>query len=104
VDWEKIDREYESFALNEEYTEKYNPERCFSSQIIGPEVERALRGLPEEFRAAILLVDLQELNYEEAAKVMECPVGTVRSRLSRGRRLLQVALRNYACQQGLIKK
>jgi RNA polymerase sigma-70 factor, ECF subfamily len=104
VDWEKIDREYESFALDEEHTEKYNPERCFSSQIMGLDVEKALKGLPEEFRTAILLVDLQELNYEEAAKVMECPVGTVRSRLSRGRRLLQVALRNYAVQRGLIKK
>jgi len=104
VDWEKIDREYESFALDEEHTEKYNPERFFSSQIMGLDVEKALKGLPEEFRTAILLVDLQELNYEEAAKVMECPVGTVRSRLSRGRRLLQVALRNYAVQRGLIKK
>ncbi len=103
VDWEKIDREYESFALDEEYTEKYNPERFYCSRIMGPEVEKALKGLPEEFRTAILLVDLQELNYEEAAKVMECPVGTVRSRLSRGRRLLQVTLRTYALQRGLIK-
>ncbi len=104
VDWEKIDREYESFTLDEEQTEKYNPETLFGSQNMGPEVDQALKGLPEEFRTVIILVDLQELNYEEAAKVMKCPLGTVRSRLSRGRRLLQVALRNYALQRGLIKK
>ena len=104
VDWEKVDREYESFVLDEEHTEKYNPERLFCFRDMDPEVEKALKGLPEEFRTVIILVDIQELNYQEAAKVMKCPVGTVRSRLSRGRRLLQVALRNYALQRGLIKK
>ncbi len=44
--------------------------------------------LPEPYREAIVLCELQELSYEEAAKIMECPVGTVRSRLSRGRQIL----------------
>jgi RNA polymerase sigma-70 factor (ECF subfamily) len=68
------------------------------------EVEKALKELPEEFRTAILLVDIEELSYEEAARVIERPVGTVRSRLSRGRRMLQVALREYAVKRGLIKE
>jgi len=51
-----------------------------------------------------VLVDIEELSYEEAAKVMECAIGTVRSRISRGRRILQVALRNYALERGLIKE
>lgn len=104
VDWEKIDREYESFVISEEHTEKYNPESVFCSQVMGADVEKALKELPEEFRTAMILVDIDELTYEEAAKVMECPVGTVRSRLSRGRRLLEVSLRNYARQRGLIRK
>jgi RNA polymerase sigma-70 factor (ECF subfamily) len=68
------------------------------------EVETALKGLPEEFRTAIVLVDIEELSYQETAQVMECPVGTVRSRVSRGRRMLQVALRDYALQRGLLNQ
>ncbi len=72
------------------------------SQLRDEEVEKALRELPEEYRTAIVLVDIEELSYEEAAKVMECAIGTVRSRVSRGRRMLQVALRGYALERGLI--
>lgn len=64
------------------------------------EVERALATLPEEFRLAVLLVDVEELTYEEAADVVGCPVGTIRSRLARGRRGLAVALHDYAAQAG----
>lgn len=59
-------------------------------------VARALRELPEEFRSAALLVDVGELSYEEAADALQCPVGTVRSRLFRARKLLFVALQSYA--------
>ncbi len=61
-----------------------------------PEVQRALGALPEAYRAAVLLVDVEELTYEEASVALECPVGTVRSRLARGRRLLFLALSDYA--------
>src|SRR5713226_4343675 len=67
------------------------------------EVEAALRALPEAFRSAVLLVDVQDLAYEEAAAVLKCPVGTLRSRLFRGRRLLFVALRDYARGEGYLK-
>jgi RNA polymerase sigma-70 factor, ECF subfamily len=56
------------------------------------EVERALASLPEEFRTALLLVTVEELSYAEVAEVMGCPIGTVRSRLARGRALLATAL------------
>lgn len=104
VDWQKIDEDYESMVLQDDRAERWNPERLFSSQAMGAEVENAVKALPDEFRTAIILVDIEELPYEEAAKVMECPVGTVRSRLSRGRRMLQVALRDYALEKGLTKK
>jgi RNA polymerase sigma-70 factor (ECF subfamily) len=61
-----------------------------------PEIEAALEGLPEEYRAAVLLVDVEELTYEEAASALVCPVGTLRSRLHRGRKLLFAALQEYA--------
>ncbi|MBI2229961.1 MAG: hypothetical protein HYU46_12790 [Deltaproteobacteria bacterium] len=67
-------------------------------------IETALKELPEEFRVAIILVDIEELTYEEAGKVMGCPIGTVRSRVSRGRRILQVFLRDYAVESGVLRE
>lgn len=64
------------------------------------EVERAVAELPESFRTAVLLVDVEEFSYEETAAVMDCPVGTVRSRLSRARKMLFVALEQYARRTG----
>lgn len=104
VDWEKIDQAYDLMVDRAQSEEKNNPESLFFSQLMDHEVTEALKELPEEFRTAITLVDIEELSYDEAAKVMECAVGTIRSRLSRGRRMLQVALRNYALKRGIIKE
>ena len=68
-----------------------------------PEIDKALRDLPEAYRAAVLLVDVEELSYEEAAVALECPVGTVRSRLARGRKQLYLALRDYARRTGVLQ-
>lgn len=65
-----------------------------------PRVERALDELPDMFRSAVLLVDVAELSYEEAATVMNCAVGTVRSRLFRARKCLFGALLAYAREMG----
>lgn len=78
-----------------------SPGGPFAALVIrDPEIERALNRLPDAFRSAVLLVDVEELTYEEAAAVLECPVNTVRSRLFRGRGLLWTALREYASRQG----
>lgn len=61
-----------------------------------PVVREALDRLPDDFRTAVLLVDVEELSYEEAAQVMGCAVGTVRSRLFRARRILAAALTTLA--------
>jgi RNA polymerase sigma-70 factor, ECF subfamily len=66
----------------------------------GKTVESALRDLPDDYRRTLLLVDVDELTYEEAAGVLGCPVGTVRSRLARARRRLAVELAAYAKQLG----
>lgn len=65
-----------------------------------PAVTAALDALPADFRAAVLLVDVEELTYEEAAVAMDCAVGTVRSRLFRARRLLAAALKDLVRTQG----
>ena len=103
VEWEKINESYESMVQKDD-GERTNPESILTFQGMDDEIEKALGNLPEEFRSAIVLVDMEELSYEEAARVMDCPIGTVRSRVSRGRRMLQVALRDYALQRGLIRQ
>ena len=73
-------------------------------ELFGDETHRALQELPEEFREAVLLVDLGDLTYEEAAEVVGCPVGTIRSRLARTRRRLAERLRDVARARGLVKE
>jgi RNA polymerase sigma-70 factor (ECF subfamily) len=67
---------------------------------MNPEIDRALQQLPEEFRAPVLFVDVEGLSYDEAAEVLACPIGTIRSRLYRGRRLMFAALQDYAAAMG----
>ena len=69
----------------------------------GDEVAAALRALQPEFRRAVELVDVGELSYQDAADELECPVGTVMSRLHRGRKRLRRALRTYAVDQGVVR-
>lgn len=80
-----------------------DPEALVLSEMLDQEIAQALADLPEEFRSAIVLIDLQELTYEEGARALGCPVGTVRSRLSRGRRLLEEKLAAYARERGLLR-
>ena len=67
------------------------------------EVSKALGELPETFRSTMWLVDVEELSYEEAAEVLGCPLGTVRSRLARARKMLFVALQEYGERSGYTK-
>lgn len=86
----------------------YDPEK----EIIGnphfewrePEVKEALGQLPEEFRAAVLLVDVEGMTYEEASEALDCPIGTLRSRLYRARKGLYTALHEYAAAHGFLRR
>jgi RNA polymerase sigma-70 factor (ECF subfamily) len=69
-----------------------------------PDVEAALDELPEAFRATVILVDIEDFTYEEAAAAMNCPVGTVRSRLCRARKMLFVTLHEHARRAGYLKE
>ena len=62
-------------------------------------MEAALKDLPEDFRTALLLVTVEEMSYAEVAEVMGCPIGTVRSRVARGRALLATALATARAQE-----
>ena len=92
----------EPFALFQEVQEE-DPQGAFFDKIVDDEVLRAVDQLPEAFREAVTLSDVEGLSYEEVAKVLDVPVGTVKSRLYRGRRLLQAKLYDYAVSMGYIK-
>ena len=70
--------------------------------LIDVEVDDALEQLPESFREAVVLCDIHGLPYTEIAEALGVPIGTVRSRIARGRRLLAQALAEYARARGLI--
>lgn len=78
-------------------------EERLSYSLMGSAIQQALSDLPDEFRLAVVLCDVEEFSYREIADIMDCPVGTVMSRLHRGRRLLQTALREHALRAGIIK-
>jgi RNA polymerase sigma factor (sigma-70 family) len=68
--------------------------------MIGDEVANALNSLPVDFRTVIIICDIEGFTYEEMAKILDIPIGTVRSRLHRARNLLKEKLKNYATSMG----
>ncbi|HVZ86033.1 MAG TPA: sigma factor-like helix-turn-helix DNA-binding protein, partial [Polyangia bacterium] len=68
------------------------------------DVEKALAAVPSDFRMAVILADLEDFSYKEIAEIMDCPAGTVMSRLFRGRKILQGLLHDYAVEQGIIQE
>jgi len=85
-------------------TAEWDPHWAMNPREVGTEVDQALNQLPEGFRLAVLLVDVEEMSYEEAAVVLNCPVGTVRSRLFRARKLLFLELQQYALKKGYVRR
>lgn len=80
-----------------------DPEGSFFDQIVDDEVLQAIDRLPEEFREALVLSDVEGLAYAEIAEIVEVPIGTVKSRLFRARKALQKELYDYAVEMGYIK-
>ncbi len=81
-----------------------DPEGKFYDSFIDEEVTREVDRLPEDYRTAVVLSDIQGLRYAEIAEILGIPEGTVKSRLFRGRRILQKRLVDYAVEMGYVKK
>lgn len=80
-----------------------DPEGTFFSRIVDARVLDAVAALPDEFREALVLSDMEGLSYAEVAEALEVPLGTVKSRLFRARRLLQKQLYDHAVEMGYIQ-
>jgi RNA polymerase sigma-70 factor, ECF subfamily len=83
--------------------DKLSPDQALLSSSVSDDVQRALDALPDDFRTAVILCDMQGLSYKEIAEIMETPVGTVMSRLFRGRKLLAAALKEFAVAEGYVR-
>jgi len=97
--------EYESVEETSvfESVQDRDPEGSFFRYIVDDEVKRAIQELPEEFRIPVVLSDVEGMSYAEISEALELPVGTVKSRLFRGRRRLQQRLYEYALEMGYIR-
>lgn len=102
---EGVEREavHERFVSRDATDFAANPEQYFFDRLLSDDVLQAIDALPIDFRLVVILADLQEFSYKEIAEILECPVGTVMSRLFRGRKLLQKNLREYAEGQGVFR-
>lgn len=80
-----------------------DPAQSYFESLVDAEVLRAVEALPPDFREVVVLSDLEGLTYQEIADVIESPLGTVKSRLYRGRRLLAEKLYEYAVEMGHIR-
>src|SRR6478735_12226353 len=100
-----IDQDETPSLMSEDVAEaSRDPEGTMVSALLSDDVKQALETIPYDYRMAVVLCDLEEFSYKGIADIMDCPVGTVMSRLHRGRRLLQKTLRDYAVQQGIVKE
>jgi len=98
VDYQDVETYYNSDDVNEVITSDLRVEVL--QDMIGDEVSNALNALAVDFRIVIILCDLEGFTYEEMSKILDIPIGTVRSRLHRARNLLRERLRTYAKSMG----
>jgi RNA polymerase sigma-70 factor (ECF subfamily) len=101
VSYNEIEEFYDSLK-DESAVESSDLQHNLYTNLLDDEVTNALDSLPDDFRTVILLCDIEGLQYEEIAEFLQCPIGTVRSRLHRGRKMLQKKLLTYAKKKGYI--
>jgi RNA polymerase sigma-70 factor (ECF subfamily) len=102
VDYDEVQNIYAT--VRGEGTDTGDLKEALEKNLLDDDVADAIASLPEEFRTVVILCDIEGLSYEEIAEFVDCPLGTVRSRLHRGRKLLRVKLLDYAKTKGYIPK
>ncbi|MGE5401398.1 MAG: sigma-70 family RNA polymerase sigma factor [Ignavibacteriales bacterium] len=101
VDYEDIENFYENIRSSE-VKSNHLVEDVFNN-LLDDDISAAISSLPEDFRTVIILSDIEGFTYEEIADFVDCPIGTVRSRLHRARKMLYVRLNKYAQDRGYVK-
>lgn len=98
VDYDDVKEFYHTIRPDGEQGNDFEQE--VFQPLLGDDVIRAVNNLPADFRTVVILSDLEDCTYEEIAEFVDCPIGTVRSRLHRGRRLLREHLAEYRVSEG----
>lgn len=101
VDYDEVAVFYET--IRAAHTDSSNLEHNMYRQLMDDDLSRALNNIPEDFRTVVLLCDVEDFTYEEIANMLDVPIGTIRSRLHRGRNLLRAHLVDYASKRGYIQ-
>ena len=101
VDYDEVSTYYEN--IRSEQSDTTDMEDILYRDMLDDQITRALQRLPEDFRTVVLLCDVEGFTYEEIANMLDVPIGTIRSRLHRGRNLLRVELEEYADKRGYNK-
>lgn len=102
--FEDIEDSFESIVSDQAPQRIKDPEEVALQNVLDEDVQGALDSLRDDYRMVILLVDIEGFSYKEAAEILDVPVGTVMSRLYRGRRTLEKVLLEYARSHGYLKK
>jgi len=100
IDYDEVASFYET--IRAERTDSSDLEDKMFRELIDDDLTRALEEIPEDFRTVVLLCDVEDFTYEEIANMLDVPIGTIRSRLHRGRNLLKAQLMEYAKKRGYI--
>ena len=103
TDFESVEPFYADPTLFPEWSDQASMEEVLR-HVVQDDVKRALDALPEVYRMVVLLADMADFSYKEIAAIIDCPEGTVMSRLFRGRRLLRDSLAEFARKNGYIKE
>ena len=102
-DFAEIEESFETQVSDEVRRRIKSPEEELLEDVLDEDVQRALDELPSDYRMAVLLADLEGFSYKEIAEILELPVGTVMSRLYRGRKLLEASMLSYARDHGYLR-
>jgi RNA polymerase sigma-70 factor (ECF subfamily) len=100
VGYDAVEEYY--YSIRSPHAERNDLQELLFDRVLDDEVSGAIEALPEDFRTVVILCDIEGFTYEEIAAFANCPVGTVRSRLHRGRKLLRDALLDYASDRGYL--
>jgi RNA polymerase sigma-70 factor (ECF subfamily) len=104
VDFAKLESSYEVMVA-EDYLNAHqppSPEKSVMDAVLDDEIQQAMARLPEEYRSVVIMALVEEMSYKEIASALSVPLGTVMSRLHRGRKLLQASLLEFARRKGIL--